>query len=141
MSTLTWDEAVEQAMKPTERDRVLDATPGFLSAKKRINERGEMADRETVRFRAAKAYIAAHAGEQVRVTFIDRRVEKEYEASGLDQYSRAVYRVDGELKDETLRMPNFKGPDEYGFVVGDALIPYNCVSEIRTADDRGILIL
>lgn len=144
MTVLTWSDAVETAMKPTDFDRKMDASD-LIGRKKRINDEGtELVDPEIIRHRAATAYIEAHEGEEAEVEYINPEIEAQFRASGLRQHERAVWRTKGVLTKTYLNAPVFAAntaPQWRGFVVGGTLIPFNAVSAIRVESDHSIVVL
>lgn len=122
---LTWNEAVEAAMEPTDLDRTLGA-PG------RIGPDGKVAEWGIVRERAALAYLEAHEGEHARVTYCDPEHVADRE--------RLVYTADGILARKVVTFPTWPGWPR-GFVIGTNVIPFAGLSSIRIDGDHSTVVL
>lgn len=134
---LTWNEAIEQAQEPTDIDRIMGNSGVFGTGDPIIGEDGKVADTDTIRERAVFAYVKAHAGEMVHVTFCD--------PDTVNLRTRLVYQVVGELKSQYVRCPRFvdgevKG-DVKAVIVGDQAIPLHGVSSIATKNDNSVVVL
>lgn len=137
-TTLNWNDAVFNAMEPTELDHSMIKHAILNSEKNRINDEGKLADPALIRERATKAYIDAHEGEHAEIEFTDPLFA--------DNLNRGIFRVSGTLEKNYVRVPRFHNADHPrtvldGFVVGGTLIPFTGVSAIRVDGDHSVVVL
>lgn len=133
--SMTWSDAIDLAMEPTDLDRAFDKT-NWLRQSPRLNAAGtELTDFDLVRERAAFKYIEAHEGEEAEVHYRDPYHE-----------TNLVYRTKGVLRRQYLKVPVFTDDPAVtktmsGFVVGDVVVPLAGVSAIRVEGDRSVVVL
>ena len=131
---MTWNDAVEEAMKPTELDLVFENADHFLVKSPRLNNaQTEVTDFNLIRERAALAYAKAHEGEEARVSYIDP------ENAGL------TYTFSDKLTTQVVNVPVFldRGITKSwrGLVVGNAVVPLAGVASMRVAGDDSVVVL
>lgn len=139
--TLTWEDAIEQAMVPTDLDHYFHEKGGlFGQPQPRLNNAGtELTNFDIIRERAAKIYIEAHEGEEAEVEYAD----PDQKTVG----GRWVYRTNGTLKQIYVRVPVFNpeqpnvGGSWDGFVVGTTVVPLTSVSRIKVKGDHSVVVL
>lgn len=132
--TLTWNDAAEQAMIPTDLDHALDGS-NFLQQPNRIGDDGKLCDWNLIRFRAATAYIAAHEGEQARVSYSDPKT--------VDLRVRPVWVTTGTLKTGIVNYPVFGDDGQIrsveAVIVGTTVVPVQAITDIEVVGDRATL--
>lgn len=135
---MTWNEAVDLALEPTDLDRAFATTGPFGTGGEIIGENGKVADANRVRERAAKVYLTAHEGEQAEISYCD--------PNHVDDRSRLVYHSSGRLTRQYVTYPVFHAEtglarNEWGFVVSDKIIPLRGISSIRVEGDNSVVVL
>lgn len=140
MDTLTWNEAIDQAMVPTELDLIMENGTSILSRKSRLNNaQTEVTDYDLIRERAAMLYIEAHEGEDAQVSFAD--------PERVNDNNRVTFRTAGKLRREYVTYSCFDKENPMqtktvrGFLVGDKVIPLAGVSSINVEGDNSVVIL
>lgn len=135
-TTVTWSEAVDQAMEPTDLDIKFGKGGLFGSGQSVIGEDGKVNDFGLVRARATYSYVEAHEGEEATVDYVD--------PAHADDKSRLVYRASGVLHRQYVRVPVFTEDASAameGFIVGNTVVPLKGVSAIRVKGDNSVVVL
>jgi hypothetical protein len=147
MSTapLTWDAAVDAAYEPTDLDRKFHQPGNAIFDDNRIGPDGKLTRYDLIRHRATVAYITAHEGEVARVRYTNPN-----HPSGRGDGVRAIHSTTGALRPIYVRYIEFS-PDadtlgngnrhREGFLVGDTVVPFDGVCEVRVDGDRGVVTL